>query len=240
MPESFRISKSFALLTVLALSTPPLAFAANEINDSFSATYSASVDGIDAGTLSFTLRNTKGKYRVMSHLQPSSAAKAFGAGEERQISRFGVKNGHVLPIRFDEMKKGSDRGQWMVEFDWKKMTFVSTGSAAKKIPRKPVDAASALVQLMLTPPAPGRDLTLTMINDREIRPYIYSKVGEVQLKTNVGTVTADQIRQRKKGSPDDKYLDIWLSKDHGYVPVRFERHKSGRAFVIELSELKDQ
>lgn len=215
------------------------AAAANDINDSFSATYSASVDGVDAGTLSFVVRNTKGKYRVMSHLQPSSAAKAFGAGEERQISRFRLKNGHVLPIRFDEMRKGSKRGQWMVEFDWTKMTYQATGSSVQKIPRKPVDAASALVQLMLTPPAPGRDLTLTMINDHGIRPYTYSKVGEVQLKTTLGVVNADQIRQRKKGSPEHKYLDIWLSKDHGYVPVRFERHKSGRAFIIELSELVD-
>jgi len=227
------------LCLLVGIGTTHVAVAANDINDSFSAIYNASVDGVDAGTLSFTLKRSKERYRAMSHLQPSSAAKAFGAGEEQQISRFGVKRGHVLPIRFDEMRKGSKKGNWMVEFDWDKMTYASTGKPAQKIPRKPVDAASALVQLMLTPPAPGKDLVLTMINDAEVRPYIYSKVGESDIRTVLGSISADQVRQRKKGAPEHKYLDIWLSKDHGYVPVRFERHKGGRVFVIELSELKD-
>jgi hypothetical protein len=141
-------------------------------------------------------------------------------------------------MEYNERRTGKSPPEYSIAFDWnEKMVTLADGSEVP-IPRQPVDPAALPVQVMLTPPAPNRDLVVNLINDRGVKTQTVSLIGDAELETSIGLVKAQHLRRRKKGAKEGDFIDIWISPDNYNLPVRIERHKRNRIFAFTLKSLE--
>lgn len=198
------------------------------------AVYQVSTAGTVVGEYSMRLQRSGDHYDVESSVTPKGLATIFAPGPMEQTSQFGIKRGRVLPLQYNERRSGKTPPEYSLAFDWDNMTVTLPDGSQLPIPRQPVDPAALPVQVMLTPPAPDRDLVVNLVNDRGVRTHTVSLLGDADMETSLGQVKAQHLRQRKKGAKEGDYIDIWIDPDQYNVPIRIERHKRSRMLAFAL------
>ncbi len=206
------------------------------------ALYDVHASGAIVGQFSFKVSrpgdNNEGNDFVLeSSMQPSGIGQLLASGPLLQLSHFTVKNGRVLPQTYHETRPGEDPPDTTISFDWDGMTVKLPDGEILPIPRRPLDPASAPLQVILTPPSAERNLAVNVVSKRGARLHTFKLTGESTLETAIGTMRTLEIREQSQGADPGDFVQIWLAPDRGFVPVKIERHRKGIVIAFTLSKL---
>ncbi len=221
-------------LMVIALMTPGDARAQNELKVPMELVYTVTTDGTRIGEYAMRIVRKGNVFHLDSSLTPQGIAQLFAGGLYQQKSVFMTKKGKILPLIYSEQRSGKEPEQWSMQFDWTAMKISMPDGDLVDMPRQPLDAAVAPIQVLLTPPSKERNLNVNVVSDKGVRKHSFSRVGEVELETAIGTVDTVNIHQRKQGSEKENYVDIWLAPGKNWIPVKIVRHKKSRSIEFNI------
>ena len=79
-----------------------------------------------------------------------------------------------------------------------------------------------------------------MLDGREVKRYVYSKVGTAKVATAIGSVDTVIYRSDRKGSDGHgRVWQYWYAPSLGYLPVRIEQREDGATrMTFTLRSLK--
>jgi len=212
----------------------PTSHAQNELQVPMNLVYTVTTDGARIGEYAMRISRNRNVFRLESSLTPQGIAQLFAGGLYQQESVFMITKGKILPLIYTEQREGKDPEKWSMQFDWSTMKITMPDGELVEMPRQPLDAAVAPIQVLMTPPSKSRDLSVNVVSDKGIRQHTFSRVGEVELETAIGTVNTVNIHQRKRGSEKQNYVDIWLAPDKNWIPVKIVRHKKSRSIEFNI------
>jgi hypothetical protein len=111
------MNRCAALLLLCAL--PGLAAAAGEALRPYSASYTVTWHGMNAGTSSFTLQQESAdEWSYESRNQPRGLFSLFSAASATLHSRMSVSSAGVRPLRFTATSSSGDAVRADLQFDW--------------------------------------------------------------------------------------------------------------------------
>lgn len=250
--QPWRPDHSFGLKTALTLTGMVLVVLISGIERVVPATstspypldalYDVHASGAVVGQFSFKVSrpgdNTdSNEFLLESSMQPSGIGQLLASGPLLQLSHFTVQNGRVVPQSYHETRPGEDPPDTTISFDWDGMTVKLPNGEILPIPQRPLDPASAPLQVILTPPSAERNLDVNVISKRGARLHTFKLTGESTLETAIGTMKTLEIREQSQGADPGNFVKIWLAPERGFVPVKIERHRKGIVIAFTLSKL---
>jgi hypothetical protein len=149
-------------------------------------------------------------------------------------SQFSMDREQIVPISFryeDGSRKGEDN--YTLRFDASSGNVVINGPAGESsLPHEPglLDRGSLQVALMFDLglcqlPGPYR-----YVDDDGVREYVYERLEDLSLETELGTVDTVRFSQKREGSSRNTLL--WLAPALAYLPVRIEQIRDGEAETV--------
>jgi|GEM_PF-5882826 len=236
-----RISLAVLVLAIAAMSMLVASRAIPATNPSpypFDALYDVHASGAVVGQFSYKVsRSTGSDYLLESTMQPSGIGQLLASGPMLQLSHFTVKDGRVVPHSYQETRPGEDPPDTKISFDWDGMTVELPDGETLPIPQRPLDPASAPLQVIMTPPSAERNLTVNVVSKRGSRLHTFKLTGESELETAIGKMRTIEIREQSQGAEPSDFVQIWLAPDRGFVPVKIERHRKGIVIAFTLAKL---
>lgn len=232
-----------ALCVMLALWGGPL-HASPQSPQPFTATYSASYRGINAGALSFSLtRDGQGRYVYETTARPSFLARLVvsSAAVERSVLSIDEQGVRPLEWKLDD-GKASDQDDGSLSFDWEAERVSGIIEREKiDLPTQPglqdrLSIQIAVMTSLLRGEEPG---TIPMIDDNRIKHYTYTKTGTATLETALGSVETVIYESTREGS--SRVSRFWMAPKWQYLPVRAEQVRKGKVeTVMEIRKLQAQ
>lgn len=193
----------------------------------FSADYSWTVKGINAGQSTLTLaRRDDGRWSYSSRSTARGLFKLAAPGEITQVSIFHVENGDVLPdhYRGDDGTSATKRDA-NVTFDWRARRVTGVyEDVPVDMPIEPgvqddLSIQIALLNALLRERLPSG---FRLIDKNLIKEYQYTSEGRERLETALGALDTVVFRSRKLGARSSTVF--WCAPSLGYLPVKVERH----------------
>lgn len=221
-------------LILVAVLMPLSVQAQNKLQVPMELVYTVTTDGTRIGEYAMRIKQESNVYHLDSSLTPQGIAQLFAGGLYQQQSVFMIKKGKILPLIYSEQREGKEPENWSMKFDWAGMKITMPSGEMVDMPRQPLDAAVAPIQVLLTPPSKSRNLDVNVVSDKGVRKHSFTRVGEAELETDIGTLNTVNIHQRKQGSEKENYVDIWLAPDHNWIPVKIVRHKKSRSIEFNI------
>jgi len=248
MKNSSSASRISATLLILAMATTSVLVASRAIpatNPSpypFDALYDVYASGAVVGQFSYKVSRSNNDvnsndFMLESTMQPSGLGQLLASGPLLQLSHFTIKNGRVVPHSYQETRPGEDQPDSKINFDWDGMTVELPDGETLPIPQRPLDPASAPLQVIMTPPSAERNLTVNVVSRKGTRLHTFKLTGESELETAIGTIRTLEIREQSQGAEPSDFVQIWLAPDRGFVPVKIERHRKGIVIAFTLAKL---
>lgn len=243
MRRSRTLAWAFAT-TLLAASIPDATLSAADVEvlAASTATYQVEFRGINAGTITFTLRPEQpGQFVYESRSNARGIARLFVRHEVREASTFAVDGYDIKPLAyvFDDGSSDTTRDT-RLEFDW------NAGMAKGTHENAPVelslvpgiqDRLSAQVVVMQHLAAGSGPDKIAFIDGNEVKEYQYVREGETTLKTVLGELAAVIYSSTREGS--DRISRIWYAPALGYTPIRAEQLRRGKVeTVLTLTKLE--
>ncbi len=199
----------------------------------FTVEFAVTWRGINAGTSSLQLeRLGPGRWRYSSRNHARGLARLVFPGEITQISEFTL-NGAVCPRRFEGDDGSADTSRDVrLEFDW------AAGRVRGIAERQPVDLAlqpgvqdpmSVQIALLVELAAGREPGGFWLVDKNRIKGYEYRSEGTARLSTAAGDFETVIWSSRRPGS--DRVTRVWYAPALGYLPVRAERTRGGRADI---------
>lgn len=233
------------LLTVLiALATlaTSSALAAPVVPTPFTATYTVSYRGFEAGRLSFELRVKEGGTFVYeTRAQPGLLAKILVGDQavERSVMRIDSDGVHPLSWYLNDGKSGDEK-DGALTFSWeeKRVTGRMEGQSVQ-LPTEPglqdrLSLQVAVLIALLRGREPG---TLAMIDHDKIKRYSYRRAGTAQVVAPAGVFDTILYESTRPGS--SRVSRVWHAPALGYLPVRAEQVRNGKVeTVMELVQVE--
>lgn len=233
-PYSF-ISKlattiAFALFAVLTVHADSAA-----LPPSFTASYAASYRGIEAGTLTFSLRpESPGRYVYETKADPSFLARLVVSRNAIERSEMLIDENGVRPLRWtlDDGKAG-DKDDGSLTFDWDAGRV--TGRADAKsvdLPTQPgiqdrLSIQIAVMTALLRGEEPGE---IPLIDDEKVKLYTYRRTGTAVMETPLGRLDTVIYESAREGS--SRLSRFWMAPSLDYIPVRAEQIRKGKVETV--------
>ena len=193
----------------------------------YEVVYEFSAYGIDAGTVSLSLRQeTPEEWTYVSRSEPRGLFQLVRSASRTITSRMIIDQHGVRPLVSTDTEAGERAPRTEVHFDWtaNRATGYAEGQKIDMELRAGVqDDLSAQVAMI---EALNSGQTPTSFLDFDwsgIRDYSYTPAGEESLHTPLGVVaTVIYLSQRAKAPRSTRY---WCAPAYGYIPVRVEQRR---------------
>lgn len=234
-------SQAFAFVLVVAAT-----FGANADTQvfppEFTATYSASYRGIEAGNLTFTLgRAESGHYIYETQADPSFLARLVVSRNALERSEMVIDENGVRPLEWTlEDGKASDQDDGRLSFDWNEGRVTGFADGQKiDLPTEPrmQDRLSIQIEVMtslLRGEEPG---TIPLIDDERVKRYAYRRTGTATLDTPLGSFDTIIYESAREGS--SRLSRFWMAPKLDYLPIRAEQIRKGKVeTVMEIRSLE--
>lgn len=194
--------------------------------------------GFKIGEARHDWRFADNKYEMSLSLQAKGLAGLFGL-EYEQRSRGTIDVSGMRPEHFAVDQRG--RKPESAEFDWAagRVSIRRDGSERRSGAIRPgdQDLLSLWHQARRVADA-GKAVKLTVVTNKSVKQATLEPAGTETLKLAIGQV--DTLRVRASAEEGELDIEIWLSQQHGLLPVRIriEDDKGGvldqRASRIEI------
>ncbi len=198
---------------------PPLNKLPRRITLEFQVRY-----GLASGKQTLLWVNEGDHYTITSVVAPGGMTSLIFSGELVQTSRGRITATGLQPEEFWD-QRGNKRNQ--SRFDYAAhivQTDGSKGPRAVSLPEGMQDALSLLFQIVLTAP-PASESEMVVFNGKKVRSYRYRVMGEEVLNTPLGPLRA--LRMVRIANTDAERFEIWLARDHYYLPIKLSTEISG-------------
>ena len=224
---------SAALLAGLA----PGWAAALQAPQSVSATYHVYLNGARVAVMNETFEARDDGYRIVSESVPLGALALF------QKPATAVSNGQITahglrPERFEGRRTG--RGLVSAEFDWpaERLTFSHDGKTETvALPPGTQDRLSGMYQFMYYAFDQRQRLDFTMTDGRRFTHHHYLVTPDVEIDTPLGRM--ETLHLVKQTEPDGSGTEIWLARQHRFLPVRMViRESNGTRYEQLLTRIE--
>jgi len=208
-------------------------------------TYHTTFKGLSAGDLQLTLKPDAhaDHWTYETRAFPSFLASFVISGNSAERSAFTLTPAGVEPNRY-QLNDGS--GKREKETD---LTYDPAGRVHGVVEGQPLDMAlepgtqdvTSIRAALIADLAAGREPhEYAMLDGREVKRYVYSKVGTARIATAVGAVDTVIYRSDRKGSDGHgRIWQYWYAPSLGYLPVRIEQREDGATrMTFTLRSLK--
>ena len=183
-----------------------------------SASYSVFMNGAQVAVMNETFEARDAGYRIVSESTPlgvlALVQKPATAVSSGQVTAEGLR-----PERFEGRRVGS-RGEVKAEFDWRaeRLTFSHDGKTETVVlPPGTQDRLSIMYQFMYYAYDKRERLDFPMTDGRRFTHHQYL-VTPAEIDTPLGRVAA--LHLVKQTDPDGSATEIWLAREHRFLPVR--------------------
>ena len=209
-------------------------------------TYRVSFKGMAAGDLQLRLQRESGDvWRYETRPQPSLLARMVVSAQSIERGTFRLAADGVQPLDYSLDDGTAQRGKDEASFEYDRAAGRVRGYARGEpldlelVPglQDPLSIRAAILNDLLR----GRELgTYPMIDGRQVRNYVYRRVGTETLKTAVGSVeTVVYTSAREGADARAKTWKYWYAPSLGWLPVRIHQIDKGQprlAFEIRSVE----
>jgi hypothetical protein len=208
--------------------------------------YHFSFHGLSGGDLQLTLKagSEPGSWVYETRAFPSFLARMVVSGDSLERSWFKVTASGVEPERYqldDGSDKHSDNSD--LTYEWSRGRVVGTvRGGALDLPLEPGFQDVMTIRL-----APVVDLLAgrepheyAMLDGRDVKRYVYTRVGTERLQTELGALDTVVITSDRKGSDGKgRSWRYWYAPSKGWLPVRAEQREDGKArMTLTVRSLK--
>jgi uncharacterized protein DUF3108 len=237
-------SRCACLAAALALGAAPAladtALRAHEI------LYRFSFRGLGGGDLKLTLTQgpQPGSWVYETRSYPSFLARLVVSPDSRERSWFSIVEGGVRPERY-RLEDGASNHAENSDLHYDYATGHITGTARGAPLDLPLEPG--LQDVMSIRLAPTVDLLAgrepheyAMLDGREVKHYVYSRVGAETLNTALGRLDTVVITSDRKGSDGrGRTWRYWYAPSLGWLTVRAEQREAGEArLALAVRSLK--
>jgi len=201
-------------------------------------TYHTTFKGLNAGDLRLTL--TPGpqpdQWIYETRAFPSFLASFVIPGNSMERSVFRLTPTGIEPQRY-QLNDGSGKRDKETDFTYdpvKNWIYGAVNGQPLDLAVEPgTQDATSIRAALIADLAAGREPhEYAMIDGREIKHYVYTKVGTARLATAVGEVDTVIYRSDRKGSDGrGRIWQYWYAPSLGYLPVRIEQREDGAARI---------
>ncbi|HUO96913.1 MAG TPA: DUF3108 domain-containing protein [Steroidobacteraceae bacterium] len=202
--------------------------------------------GISGGTLELKLLadSQPGSWIYETHAHPNFLASFFVSPNSIERGWFRVTPAGVEPQRYLLDEGSSDKGNGSdLKYDWTRGRL--TGEARGK----PLDLAiepgtqdvMSIRAVVLVDLLAGREPhEYTMLDGRELKHYVYTRIGTAKLKTDIGEYdTVIYKSDRKDSDGRGRTWQYWYAPALGWLPLRAEQREDGKArMTLAIRSLK--
>lgn len=206
------------------------------------ATYDIQLNGMNVAVLSERYEARDGAYRLTSSSNALGIFALVPKLNVRLTSTGAVNDNGLRPQRFEGRRATGEAPEVSADFDWAagRLTQTHNGrTEALPLPRGAQDRLSVMYEFMFVGPRQPRRLEVAVSNGRSLDHYIYVVTPDVEQDTPLGRLkTVHLVRERESGGAQN---EIWLSPEHGYLPVRMliiERDGTRYEQIIAKLDLK--
>lgn len=174
------------------------------------------------------------RYRL--NLLVKGTGLAAIAGQYNQTSEGQVGEHGLVPVSF---VAESSRRKDTATFDWsnKQLKLVGKkGESVIELPERTQDTLSIMFQLAFEPPRGATHSTM-VTNGRKLETYAWELRGEETLQLEGGSFKT--LKVAKQRAANDSGLEIWLSTEHYYLPVKivFVDKKGSPDLQLQVSNI---
>jgi hypothetical protein len=182
--------------------------------------YTASMNGLPIASIDEQFEAKNGTYRLESSSNPVGVLALFRKDGLKLTSSGNITGDGLQPLQFQGVR-GVASEKVSAEFDWKAAKITLTNNGQPDIqPLSPgtQDRVSIMYQFMYLDVARRSELAFAMTNGRKLDNYRYAVTRDVELDTPLGKlITLHLVKEREANDP---VTEIWLSRDHRYLPVK--------------------
>jgi hypothetical protein len=207
-----------------------------------SADYQLSRNGLPFATMTATLEQNGGRYRLEARTRAHKALSLINLGLEiapnanqTEVSEGILKAGRYRPSRYSFRRENADRRELRISFDWASMraTINSDNQPwSMAIPPGAVDKLSVLLHMRQDLASGKRALSYSVADGGKLKNYRYRRTGRGEVRTQAGTWNVIELSRSKNGAATDYRLRVAPERDH--LPVLVEREEDGSRFRMEL------
>ncbi len=236
------LGKLAAMLWLVAL---PVAAHAEGLR-AHQATFHTTFKGLSAGDLQLTLTpdTPPDSWVYETRAFPSFLASFVISPKSIERSWFRVTPTGVEPHRY-QLNDGSADGDKATDFSYEQSSHRVTGIADGKPLDMSVDAGtqdvtSIRAALMVDLGAGREPHEYAMIDGRELKHYVYTRVGTARIPTALGEMDTVIFRSDRKGSNGKgRIWQYWYAPSLDWLPVRIEQREDGNTrMTFALRTLK--
>jgi hypothetical protein len=183
--------------------------------------YDVSMNGTPVGVMqdAFDIRDKR--YQITSETHATGVLALVQRRPARVTSSGEVDRTGLRPRAFEATRGNSDARRARADFDWSSNTLTLTHDGRVEsvtLPPGTQDRLSVMYQFMFLAAEQLRDLKFAMTNGRKLDQYRYAVGADSTLDTALGRLSV--IHLVKQLAPGDNATEIWLSRDHGMLPVK--------------------
>lgn len=220
------------LLATALLLAPLVAAAAEPTLPDLRLTYGASWNGIGLGEIVITLNPEAGEgakpncYRYESQSNPVGLVRMF-YGKPREVSEFCVRDGKVLPRKFDFISSKGKSKDFSLAFDAASGKVTDQKGNVREIPANAQDrfAIQQAVRLWLLSQVGAKEpgtAEFAQVDDRSIRHYRFAITAYEKVEVPAGkfeTILVQRVDHPRRTSK------FWIAPTRDYMPVKVETMK---------------
>ncbi|MEQ1440474.1 DUF3108 domain-containing protein [Fontimonas sp. SYSU GA230001] len=219
-------------LLALVVAGPAAAFDAAAHLQPRSDRYAVEWSGISLGEGTIALAGDgTGCYRYSSTTAPIALVR-WTYGAPREESHFCLRDGEVMPERFEYVndKRGGD--SFRLDFDWRNAQVKTLKAGVLTVRRLPGPAYDRFsireaVRLWVLRNRAGEapdEAEFVMVDDDRFKAFRFAIVGLERIVTAAGPLDALRVER----IDDKRPHHYWLAPERDYLPVRIEQFKGGK------------
>jgi hypothetical protein len=204
----------------------------------FAAHFTADWKSINVGTsdIELTADSAPGRY-VYTWTTMGRGVFRLAFDDVAQKSWISVLAGRVRPEKYFAKQGNSTR---TIDFDWNDghARGLADGKFIDlKLDSGIQDVMSIQIQVMLDVAGGRLPATFKILDNDEIKDFIYTLEGPARIRTALGELDTLVVADRRAGS--NRVLKMWFAPALGFVPVQAERLRDGKLeFALRIKTLK--
>lgn len=185
------------------------------------ARYQVSMNGAPVGVMQEMYEEHGGRYRITSETHATGVLALVQRRPARAESRGEVIDKGLRPLTFEGVRGNNESRRVRAEFDWNAKALTLTHDARSEtlaLPAGTQDRLSAMYQFLFLKPDKLHTLAFAMTNGRKIDQYRYTIGTDTAVDTPLGRIAVWHLV--KSRTPEETATEIWLSREHGLMPVK--------------------
>lgn len=190
------------------------------------------------GAGGFRLRHDGNRYEISVLGQPKGLARLLLGGEFTGTSRGAITPNGLQPSEYVEERGRPDRRESAM-LDWEAGVIHLKDDKIVPIEPPVYDRLSVIMQFYYRPPD-AHELSMRVTGTRSVDTYAFRREANEQLELAFGVI--DAHRWRANFEDGDPRLEIWMSPEYSYLPLRIRVHarkaNGGRYATLNIDEIR--